>query len=390
MEVAGSFDVLEGFAEVRLPIASDLKFIHNLEATGALRFSDYSTVGHTTTWNLGLRWSPVRDLMLRGTAARTVRAPNINELFSPQSETFQFIDDPCDPSRLNNGSEYRAENCAEILAGVIAYTPNPFAIAGTRAGNRDLSEETAKSWTLGLALQPRFIPSLAVTLDWYDIKIKDAINQPSAQELADLCVDSPTIENSFCEGIVRNPLNGAIVDYLLEPQNVAQFRTAGLDAELRYQLDPARLGIRRNIGQFELHMIGNYLDRLEFIPAEGASVDDDRTEQYAPKWQATVDLTWMMKPLMINYGFNYFSKTKRYSLEEIAGDPDIASPENITFDAKHTHDLQAAIDVDDRFRFYAGVNNFTNQKPDLDRFYPVSPVGRFFYAGVRANFGGAN
>ena len=56
VEVAGSFDVLEGFAEVRLPIASDLRFIHNLEATGALRFSDYSTIGHTTTWNLGLRW----------------------------------------------------------------------------------------------------------------------------------------------------------------------------------------------------------------------------------------------------------------------------------------------------------------------------------------------
>jgi outer membrane receptor protein involved in Fe transport len=386
----GDFDVKEAFAEVRLPLLRDQPFAELLEVSGAIRVSDYSTVGSTTTWNVNGTWSPVRDIRLRGTYAQAVRAPNIGELFSPQSQTFEFITDPCDIDELNNGTSNRAQNCATVLTALgfdpaTFEDPNTFTVIGRQQGNPNLGEETAKSWTAGLVLQPRFIPGLNVSLDWYDIKIKDAINQATAEEVAENCVDAPTLDNVFCAALTRGAQTGGISNFILQPENVANFRTSGLDFNISYRFDPARAGISDNIGIFNIRLFGNYLDKLEFIPAPGADLDDDRGEQYAPKWQLTADLTWELKPVTINYGFNYFSKTTRYSNAELVGDPDMASEENIYYNARHTHDLQVAFNLD-QYRFYAGVNNFTNQKPDLSTIYPVNAVGRYFYAGARLAF----
>jgi outer membrane receptor protein involved in Fe transport len=388
--VKGDFNVKEAFGELRLPIVSDRPFFHELELNGAARFSDYSTVGSTFTWNVGGRWAPVRDLAIRGTFAKTVRAPNIGELFSPQSQTFEFIDDPCDIENVNNGSSTRAANCAAILAslGIDPDTyvdPNSSSVPGFQRGNVGLSEETAKSWTVGAVLRPRFIQGLNVTVDWYNIKIEDAINTAEAEDVVNLCVDQPTIENVFCDSVTRSTVNGGINGFILQPENVAAFRTAGLDVDVSYRLDPRRFGMRSDIGIFNLRLIGNYLHRLNIVSTPGADIDNERGEAFAPKYQATFDVTWVKGPLTVNYGFNYFSKTKRYEIEELAGDPDLASRENINYDARRTHDLQIGWDVQDKFRFYVGANNLTNQKPDLSTFYPVNPIGRFLYAGVRIN-----
>ena len=390
--VSGNFDVKEAFAEVRLPIFADRPFFHELEANAAVRYSDYSTIGGALTWNAGLRWAPVRDVTFRGTYARTVRAPNIGELFSPQSQTFLFIDDPCDVDNLNNGTSFRAANCTAVLTGLgidpaTFEDPNSSNISGFQRGNPDLSEETSKSWTIGTVIRPRFIPGLSVTLDWYDIKIEDAISTPAAQDVAELCVDQPSLDNPFCESITRNPVTGGINGFSVQPQNVANFRTAGLDFEVAYRLDPARLGIGDNLGFFNLKLTGNYLDRLTFIPTPGAEIDNSRGTIFAPKWQATFDLTWVRGPLIVNYGVNYFSRTSRYDLTTLAGDPDIASEENIYYDARFTHDIQVGYDIRENFRLYAGANNLFNQLPDFSTNYPVNPVGRFIYLGARVNFG---
>src|SRR5207253_2584741 len=105
-----------------------------------------------------------------------------------------------------------------------------------------------------------------------------------------------------------------------------------LDFQVNYDLDPSDLGLGSNLGKFNIRLIGNYLDKLTFVPAPGADLDDERGEKYAPKWQATLDLTWKLDPITIAYGFNYWSKTLRYSNAEVAGDPDIASKENKFYD----------------------------------------------------------
>lgn len=397
----GSFEVIEGFAEIDLPILRDRPLVNDFTVDAAVRISDYTTIGTTTTWKVGAVWSPVEDIRFRGTYSRAVRAPNIGELFDPGGQDFEFIDDPCDADNQNEGTQFRAANCATILSafGVDPTTfndPNSASIPGIQRGNPDLTEETAKSFTLGVVLQPTAVPGLTVSLDWYDIEIQNAVNFASAEELAELCVDAPTLDpgiNGFCALIVRDPTTGGIIDFTQIPQNVAQITTAGLDVQINYSLDPADWGIDSDIGTFDFRLIGNYLDELTFIPLPGAPVESDVGEadigssDIAPEYQITLDLTWNKGPFTVNYGFNYFSRLLRFEPEEIAGDPDIADPEFIKLGARRTHDIQIDYEVNEFVSVYAGVNNLFDQEPSLGVLeLPVSPVGRFLYIGFRTNF----
>lgn len=397
----GDFDVKEAFTEIRIPLLAHQPFAEVLQVSGALRVSDYSTVGSTTTWNTGLVWAPVRDVSFRSTVAESVRAPNISELFQPQAQTFLPIEDPCDASQLNNGTSYRAANCAAILSALGVANPGAYAdqsngstIPGVSTGNANLSEETARSYTFGAVFRPRFADGLAVSIDYFDINIEQAISTASAQEVADNCVDQPTVNNVFCDSLTRTAGSGAITAFVVQPENVASFRTRGIDFNVNYRLDPSRLGMGADIGAFTFSLIGSRLDRLTTVPTLGAQQIDKRTtanldtHEYAPKWTSVFDTTWEFHGLTVNYGYNYFSKTMRYPLLTLAGNPDQASRSNIYFNARETHDLSASYDFSDGYRVYGGVNNLTDERPDYNTFYPVSPLGRFYYAGVRVSFGG--
>lgn len=394
----GGFNVKEAFAELRVPILADLPFAEMLQVSGAVRVSDYSTVGSTTTWNTGLLWAPVRDVSFRGTVAESVRAPNIAELFSPQSQTFEFIDDPCDSREIANGTSFRAANCEAILSALgvdpVDYRdPNSSNIPGLSTGNSALSEETARSYTFGAVFRPRFADGLAVSIDYYDINIKQAISTADAQDVADNCVDQPSVDNVFCDALTRESGTGAITTFVVQPENVASFRTRGIDFNVNYRLDPMRLGMDADIGTFTFSLIGSHLDRLTTIPTLGAEQLNHRTTAdlssgtYAPKWTTVFDTTWEYRGLTVNYGYNYFSKTTRYTLLTLAGNPDQASPANIYYDAHEVHDLSASYDFLGAYRVYAGVNNLTDERPDYSTIFPVSPVGRFFYAGFSVSFG---
>jgi outer membrane receptor protein involved in Fe transport len=389
----GSFDVKEVFAEINLPVLEDAAFAKLLSFGAAFRASDYSTVGSTNTWKVDAVYSPVRALTFRSTYAQAVRAPNISELFSPESSTFNFITDPCDINELNNGTGAREENCAALL-NELGIDPTTFLPSntpqatlfteGTFGGNADLSEETATTWTAGVVLRPEFAPGLSVALDWYDIEIEDAINTPEAIELAELCVDQPSLENAFCSGIERDPDTGYIVGFAVRPDNVASFRTAGLDVVVDYLLPTD------SRGDFRVQLVGGYLDRLEFIATPGADVDVDLGEQYYPKFSGTLDLSWENGPLTLAYGINWYSKTDRWTREILAGDPDYTEPRYFRVKQKRDHDFSAAFDVTEQVNVYAGINNVFDQKPEFGySSYPVSAMGRYFYAGARMNFGAA-
>lgn len=397
---SGRFSVKEFFAEVNAPILSNMRFAELLSVSGAIRFSDYTTIGKTTTWKVDGIYAPIPDIRFRGSYSQAVRAPNIGELFLPATGTFGFVTDPCDFRRLNDGTQYRQANCATILSGlglspaeIASFSPStdPQATTsrrGTTGGNSDLTEETAKSWTAGVVLQPRFVPGLTLTFDWYDIKIKNAVNTPTPTELAQLCVDQPTVDNVFCENIFRETGTGFVlgdgddiqrrIGFNVRPQNVAAIRTAGADFGIRYGFTPG------NFGSFNIALVGGYLDKKTEIPSIGADVDNDILEAYNPRWRGTLDLVWKLEGFTANYSFNYFSKTRRYTTEQLAANPDIVDPQYIWYKELKQHDLRFAYDVDDKFQFYLGVNNFTDQKPDIGQLsYPISGVGRFWYAGVK-------
>jgi outer membrane receptor protein involved in Fe transport len=388
----GSYEVKEAFGELELPLLADMPFAEELTLNAAYRYSDYNVFGTTETWNYGFRYSPIEQLTFRGTQARAVRVPNIGELFSPSSQTFAFIDDPCDFTRLGEGTAFRAANCAAILSGLGVADPGSFedpnigiTVAGSQSGNVDLDPEEAETTTFGVIYRPRFVEGLTLAVDWYDIELTNAINTLDPQDIANQCVDLPDIANQFCGLVVREPGAGGIVDFTTQPVNVAAFTTSGVDFSIRYLLDPQRFGIERNIGTFAINLVGNHLDELTFTNLPGAEPDPVDREAGAPEWQANLDITWEYGPLTLNYGYNYFSETFRYD-NLIREQPDHVQAGLEEFDARSTHDIQARWDVNDRFTIYGGVNNVFDEEPDrFSESYPVSPLGRTFYVGLTAS-----
>lgn len=397
----GQFNVKEVFAELSVPLLADMPFAELLTVSAAARVSDYSTVGTTYTWKFDGIYAPIDDIRFRGSYSQAVRAPNIGELFQPNSGTFGFVTDPCDVTRLGDGTSTRAANCATILgrlgltaAQIAAFSPstdaqNTTSRRGLTGGNPNLTEETATTWTAGVVLRPSFIPGLTATFDWYDIAIKGAVNSPTATELAGLCVDQPTANNRFCDNIFRATGTGFVlgdgndpqqrIGFIVGPENVANFKTAGADFSVRYSFSPSD-----GLGNFALNLNGGYLDSISFVPSIGAESDNDILEAYNPRWRGSASVDWEIGNFSVNYGVSYFSKTRRFTTEQLTANPDISDPRFFFFKERWEHDIRAAIELDNGFQFYGGVNNLLDEKPSFDQLsYPVSGIGRYLYVGAK-------
>lgn len=405
----GGFDVKEAYGEIRLPLLADKPFAKELSLGGAVRFSDYSTVGSTTTWSVNGTYAPVADLTLRGTYSQSVRAPNISELYAGSSTAFDFVVDPCGPDRLSEGSSTRQANCTAALSALgIDITakdptdpskylfdpsgdptsPQNSGVGGTVGGNPNLKAETAKTWTAGLVLRPSFVPGLTISADWYNINLTKAINYAQLQSIVNLCYDSATLDNQFCGLIGRSSSTGYVNSWTVAPVNVAAYKTAGLDLSIAYRIVPAA-----GIGTFSVRFTGNYLDKLSIVPDVGADPESQvgngpngTVLAYpAPRYSGNFDLTWQRSAVTLNYGINWWDKTRRASATQAAANPDYYPSQYMWYKAKWEHSLYGAVDVADNFTLYGGINNLLDTKPDVGAVaYPVDATGRSFYMGIKA------
>jgi len=249
--ITGSYDVAEVFGEVSVPILADMAFARDLTLDGAIRFSDYSTIGSTVTWNAGGSWTPVSDsFRIRSSFSVAVRAPNIDELFSPTQGAFFRPVDPCDVAEINalidSGDPRGPVRQANCLADGIppTYTdPLTARFVGETSGNPALTEEEAETFSVGFIFQPQFLEGLSVSVDYWDITIDDAIDAPSGQSIVDGCYDSAVFPgNQFCDLVGRNTdpaspqFNG--LNFIRQQQvNIGKLEASGIDFDIRYIFD---------------------------------------------------------------------------------------------------------------------------------------------------------
>ncbi|SOB86930.1 TonB-dependent Receptor Plug Domain [Sphingomonas guangdongensis] len=389
----GEFDVYEVYGELRLPILSDRPFFETLELSGAGRFSHYSTVGDTFTWNVNGIYAPIPDIRVRGTYARAIRAPNIAELFDPTQGTVFRPADPCDAAQIAAlttsdaaAGARRQANCVADGLPVGFNDPLTARFSGTTGGNPDLSEETATTWTAGLVLAPRFLPGLTISGDYYDISIENAISAVSAQDIVDSCYDSASLDNIYCDLFERNRTQGSPtflgLSFLRQQQlNFGRIETAGVDANISYSF---ALGDN----QIQLRGSGNWVRRLNFFfnPSDPSFIDPELREQGRPEWSATGSVSWRNGPVGIGYRLQYIDSQYLAGVEAETADV-VAGPAGLA-GAKYVHDVSFTIDASDRFTLYGGLNNLTNVKPyPTNSAYPVSPYGRSFFIGLNIKTG---
>lgn len=391
-DASGSFDVKEVFGEIRVPILKEKPFFHELSLEAAGRYADYSTIGGAFTWNVGGTWAPVEDVRFRGSYSVAIRAPNIDELFSPQQGAVFRPSDPCEAATVqallaagDPNAQNRRANCAAALTalGVNPATyedPLTARFPGTAGGNPNLSEETATTWTVGAVLQPRFLPGFTASVDYYSIEIEDAIAAVSAQDIVNTCYDLDTFPNQFC-GLFSRRSDGGFAFLTQTDLNFGRIETSGIDATIAYNFE---LGENR----FNLRGAVNWVEKLDrfFDPVNADLVNPGLGELSAPEWAGLGSITWGRG------GFDLTWRTQYVGKQAIAG---VIQIERIDLEFGDEgfareywiHDVSFNFEWNEGFEVYGGVNNLTNAEPYIaGRAYPVSGIGRTYFLGMRARF----
>ena len=399
-----SFEVKEVYAEVEVPILKDMPLIQELSLSGAGRYADYKgTTGAVWAYNGAAIYAPVRDIKFRVNYSHSVRAPTLNDLYSPNFQNYDIVNDPCDVDYIDTGKSTRAANCA--AAGVPVGFQNPGTRAGSLSfvtgGNPNLKAETSRSWTYGVILQPRWVPGLAITVDYYDIKIANVISQISAQQILDGCYDGATLNNSFCALINPRNADHTFSDpaLLQSSLNFAQQRAKGIDFDVSYN--------RRfnEDNKLQLHLIGSWSRFRTDYPYL-----DDPTEPSQlkgslgyPVWRFSLLADYTYKKFTFGYTMRFVGKQSITSYDaqhEVAGEDgtplDPLYADRADYPSVIYHDVRASYDLNDHFTLYAGVDNVADKKPPFgllgngedyngqDGIF--DNIGRFLYAGIKAKF----
>jgi iron complex outermembrane recepter protein len=378
----GSYSVKEAYAEINAPLLSDRPFFALLELNGAARFSDYSTSGSTTTFKGGVNWKPVEDLRFRASYAEGFRAPAIGELFGTQSRFDQQLDDPCSSHDTTN-AEQNFQNNATVRANCIAagvpangsyIQANP-QISVLVGGNEDLDPETSKSWVVGGVFSPSFIPRFSIEANYYNIKIKGAIQTVDAEVTVTNCMLN---NDPVACALVTRAGGGQLTQVSGLLQNIAAIETDGIDLNLTYRT-PAS-----SMGTFGFTWNNTFLRNFHVIVPTGTGeqvIEREGTEQGSPsqgfpKWKSVGIIDWDMAPFGATLTGRYVSK-----LDEAGGN---------VMDARFYTDIQLRyfFGADEQFGIAVGANNVFDVKApgcvtcDINNFDPTvyDLPGRFFYA----------
>jgi outer membrane receptor protein involved in Fe transport len=259
----GDYHVAEAFTELSLPV------FDGAELNGAVRITDYSTSGTVETWKVGASWQALEDIRFRGTVSRDIRAPNLDELFSAGTGRSNTV-------QLNIPGQASRTVTYQQLA----------------TGNPNLKPETARSWTVGTVLTPRFMPGFAASIDYYEVKISGAIGSLQPQDVVNLCFISNVQEQCDAITIIRDA-SGQITTFnplVLKPINYAFQTNKGIDIETSYRTSMD--GIHKSLsGTLMLraaatHYISNLIDDTLNIPRQtaGQISSSQITTQGPPKW----------------------------------------------------------------------------------------------------------
>ena len=252
------------YAELSIPLVNHVPFAENLEATASARLFDYSNFGTDYTYKFGGRYSPVSDVTIRGTYSTAYRAPNVADLFTGNFDNFPTASDPC--SVTVPGSQLD-KNCVAqgVPSGGSGQTDTQLRV--TNGGNPKLKPETAKTYTVGVVLEPSMVKNLSFTVDYYHIDITNAISTQGAPFLLNQCYPSNgTPPNpTACAAIQRD--NQSFITRITDlNSNVGGLKTAGVDIGARYTLPT------EGFGRFGFTFDGNFLQYFDQTKADGTVI----------------------------------------------------------------------------------------------------------------------
>ena len=394
----GKYDVTEFFVEAVIPLLADMPGIEYLGLEVAARSADYSTVGKTEAYKASVDWRLMEGLRFRGGYSSAVRAPNIDELFDPGSETFRSFVDPCALGGVGGASgtgdsddTYDAQTpevqarCAMIpgTATLDPFLGNIRSAGGLSGGNAELTEESSETYSYGVVYSPTQVPGLNITVDYFDIEITDAINGFSAQTAVDQCVRQASFpNNAFCDLISRDPTTGLVLRIDNQQINVSEYRAAGVDIAVDYSMQAGPGDLRINMNA--THSLEN-----DFTPFAGGDPVDSQSEIGVPDWKANINFIYDWADFRFGWSTRYIQSVN------VENDrPNFGGISSFMY-----HDLQVRYTLEEKYEFYVGIDNlFDEEPPELGQGVPGDVTGtntaadvydvirQYGYAGFKLSF----
>jgi len=363
--ISGSVDVTEGFVETVVPLASGLPFMQALDFNGAVRLTDYSTSGMVTTWKAGLNYTINDNVRLRSSYSRDIRAPNISELYTATSTGTSNIINP--------------ETGGNLTVTTIS------------SGNVDLDPEKANTMTVGFVLTPEFLPDFTLSMDYYDIDIKDVISSVGAQTIVNFCADGAT---SYCSLVTYNTEETATVQ--LPYLNLAALTVRGYDLEAQYRfgLDRIsdRLGGNVSLNYFLTYQPDIVVDNGTSSVDRAGDMGSSSSPYGGPKVKWTGMATYSVDNISATVSLRYVGAGKKdvtYTADDISDN----SVKSVTYTS-----LALGYDLpleSNKVQLYGNVQNLFDKDPPVN---PISSsgnpynatfhdvIGRTYMVGVRASF----
>ena len=372
----GGYNIDEAYAELNAPLLADRPFFQLLELNGAVRFSDYSGIGSTTTFKAGVNWKPVDDLRLRGPGPRAPcprwgivrKAVALRQEFSPSQ---RIRTQPARSCQLRRAGRFLPAIRNNIQISVIT------------GGSENLKPETSKGWNLGAVYSPGFLPRFSIEANYYNIKVKGAIQAINANTTLQNCVinNDPTA----C-ALVTRTASGQIANIQGLLDNIAAIKTEGLDVNLTYRtpkMDWGTIGFTlNNTFLFNYDVFVPTATGTQRISREGT--EQGSPDQAFPKHKAIGIIDW-------NGTHFGASLTGRYikSVKESEADN--------TLNSRFYTDVQLrwfSPDFADNFSFAVGANNLLDKDPPgcfscgLNNFDPgtYDVPGRYLYARATVKY----
>ncbi|UKK84969.1 TonB-dependent receptor [Sphingopyxis sp. BSN-002] len=414
-----AFEVKEAYGELRIPLLANMPFAHELTVSGAGRVSDYKgSVGTVWTYNVGGEYAPVEDIRFRINYGKSVRAPNVSETGFPAVPNFapNFLD-PCASGQIANNAN-RAANClADLGATLLAGLPNvAYSLPIISGSNPNLKPEVSKSLTIGGVLQPRFIPGLSLSVDYYDIKVDGVIVSLTAQTIANSCYDQPTLNNPLCAVFTRwrgpgTSPGGYQPGQILEnslvsaPVNFARRVRRGIDVNFNYR---TALTDKVKLDTQVIYVHGLKSSNFE-NPAIPTFENRILSELGDPKNEFRWDVDLEVGDVTFGYRLHYISPMSVNFYEDFNEVPGACTANGCpplnsdyadvqAYSSVFYHDIRLQWNLRDLggigsdYQLTLGMDNVFNRKPPLgstatgagSAIYDVR--GRTLYAGFKARF----
>ncbi len=369
--VDGGYKVNEWFIEASLPLVEGKQLAEEVILDLGYRYSDYSPSDQQTdTYKVAGSWAFNADVKMRASYQRAVRAANIVDQFQPQQGTlFAMEEDPCEKANPGDATSIRGytfEQCARSgVSQAIWDAGGPSSSPASQynaliGGSVELEPEKSDTYSVGFVFTPGFVEGLAVSVDYYDIDVQDAIEAVGPETTLLECIEN----NQFCD-LVRRGTNDTLWLGLASAtngvsalsQNIGFFRVKGIDMEVNYTFGVG------DMGTVAINNVLGWIDSWEQEEYDGAGVQrcdgvyggscEWPTIETRNRFQATWDTPW---DVTLNMVWRYMS-----SVDQIGTN---LPPTKL--DAMNYIDLAGTWDASkyvEGLVVRAGINNVFDEEP---------------------------